>query len=98
MGSPFIKDNQKSNFYIETLLTPVRVIDIILDDTHPKFKEYGGWTGIGTIEFELVRDPLGASFGTYNIARPFYPNFKQYPLKNEVVLLVQGFRIPLQIS
>lgn len=90
MGSPFIKDNQKSNFYIETLLTPVRVIDIILDDTHPKFKEYGGWTSIGTIEFELVRDPLGASFGTYNIARPFYPNIKQYPLKNEIVLLVQG--------
>ena len=90
MGSPFIKDNQKSNFYLETLLTPVRVIDIILDDTHPKFQEYGGWTSVGTIEFELVRDPLGASFGTYNIARPFYPNIKQYPLKNEVVLLVQG--------
>jgi hypothetical protein len=90
MGSPFIKDNQKSNFYIETLLTPVRVIDIILDDTHPKFKQYGGWTSIGTIEFELVRDPLGVSFGTYNIASPFYPNIKQYPLKNEVVLLVQG--------
>jgi hypothetical protein len=90
MGSPFIKDNQRSNFYIETLLTPVRVVDIILDDTHPKFKEYGGWTSVGTIEFELVRDPLGASFGTYNIARPFYPNIKQYPLKNEVVLLVQG--------
>jgi hypothetical protein len=90
MSSPFIKDNKKANFYVETLLTIVRVVDVILDSSHPKFKKYGGWTSIGTIEFELVRDPLGASFGTYNIARPFYPNIKQYPLQNEIVLLVQG--------
>ena len=90
MSSPFIKDNKKANFYVETLLTMVRVVDVILDSSHPKFKKYGGWTSIGTIEFELVRDPLGASFGTYNIARPFYPNIKQYPLQNEIVLLVQG--------
>lgn len=90
MSSPFIKDNKKANLYVETLFTIVRVIDVILDSSHPKFKKYGGWTSIGTIEFELVRDPLGASFGTYNIARPFYPNIKQYPLQNEIVLLVQG--------
>jgi len=90
MSNPFIKDNKKANFYVETLLTIVRVVDVILDSSHPKFKKYGGWTSIGTIEFELVRDPLGASFGTYNIARPFYPNIKQYPLQNEIVLLVQG--------
>ena len=90
MSSPFIKDNKKANFYVETLLRMVRVVDVILDSSHPKFKKYGGWTSIGTIEFELVRDPLGASFGTYNIARPFYPNIKQYPLQNEIVLLVQG--------
>ena len=29
-----------------------RVTDIILDSSHPKFKSYGEWNGIGTIFFE----------------------------------------------
>ena len=29
-----------------------RVTDIILDSSHPEFKSYGEWNGIGTIFFE----------------------------------------------
>ena len=30
-------------------LTSVRVIDIILDESHPRWKELGGWDSLGTI-------------------------------------------------
>ena len=63
----------------------VRVKDIILDDTHPKFQLYGEWSGIGTIEYELVEQPNAT--GTVNVATPLFPNLKSYPIVNEVVLI-----------
>ena len=63
----------------------VRVKDIILDDTHPKFQLYGEWSGIGTIEYELVEQPNAT--GTVNVATPLFPNLKSYPVVNEVVLI-----------
>ena len=35
---------------LDSKLIPVRVTDIVLDNNHPKFKEYGGWNSIGIIE------------------------------------------------
>jgi hypothetical protein len=32
----------------------VRVTDIILDDQHPSFNDYGQWSGVGTIFFENI--------------------------------------------
>jgi len=91
MGSPFIQENKRSsNISSDILLTPARVKSVVMDDTHPRFKELGGWTSIGTIEFEAVRDPFGANYDSYNTARPFYSNIKQFPLENEIVLLTTG--------
>jgi len=64
----------------------VRVKDIILDDTHPEFKNYGEWNGVGTIFFDLVDFPFGEEVA--NTARPLYSNNKFYPLINELVSLV----------
>jgi hypothetical protein len=64
----------------------VRVKDIILDDTHPKFEEYGGWNGIGTIFYDDVLFPFASE--TANVAIPFYSNHKFYPLINEIVPLL----------
>jgi len=64
----------------------VRVKDIILDDTHPQFKKYGEWNGVGTIFFDLVDFPFGEN--VVNIARPLFSNNKFYPLINELVSLV----------
>ena len=41
---------------LELKVQTVRVRDIILDDTHPKFGLYGEWNGIGTIEFEELNN------------------------------------------
>lgn len=67
-------------------IVSVRVKDIILDDSHPKFKEYGEWNGVGTIFFDLVDFPFGEQ--VVNTARPLYSNNKFYPLINELVSLV----------
>lgn len=69
-----------------TDIISVRVKDIILDDSHPLFKEYGEWNGIGTIFFDLVNFPFGED--VVNIARPLFSNNKFYPLINELVSLV----------
>lgn len=77
---------------INSTLIPVRVYDIILDDTHPKWITYGGWNGLGTIEFKEIYTP-DSSPDNITIAKPLYPQLKNYPLINEIVLI---FRLPNQ--
>lgn len=69
-------------------LPSVRVTDIILDDTHPNFEEYGGWNGIGTIFYDGVSFPFADAKNTSNVAIPLYSNSKLYPLINEIVPLL----------
>lgn len=64
----------------------VRVTDIILNENHPEFEDYGGWNGIGTIFYNGVEFPFGED--PINVAIPLFPNLKQYPLINEIVPLL----------
>lgn len=64
-----------------------RVTDIILNSDHPKFKTYGSYNGLGTIEFELVNFLSGTTLS----AKPFFPNTSTWPLINELVLI---FKLP----
>ena len=78
-----------------TGLSSYRVKDIILDNTHARFDEFGGWNGIGTIfiipvetdvnvDKNLILDPVD-----YSPAYPLFPNIKQYPLLEEIVPVLQ---------
>lgn len=67
-------------------ITSVRIKDIILNDTHPQFSNYGEWNGLGTIFYDAVSFPFGVD--SVNIAIPLYSNQKLYPLINEVVPLI----------
>ena len=72
-------------------IIPARVTDIVLDETNKeKFQKYGGWNGIGTINFELVNTPEGKDIDK-PIAKPLFPQIKSFPLVNEIVLL---FKLP----
>jgi len=61
-----------------------RVIDIILDDSHPRFNEVGGWKGVRSIIFSS-KDINFSSDGA--IAYPLNPQIKTTPLKEELVLI-----------
>lgn len=80
-------DNNISTQPKENLLISVRVKDIILDNQHPDFDLVGGWNGIGTIKFEVLKE-FEVNEGQYSFAFPFHSNIKHYPLINEVVLLI----------
>jgi len=66
--------------------TPVRVIDIVLNDQHPKFKEVGEWNGIGTIFYLTTENPTTQDVSEQK-AKCALSNLKQYPLINEIVYL-----------
>lgn len=75
--------NQSSN---PPSIVSVRVKDIILDDTHPEFENYGEWNGVGTIFYDAVDFPFSSEVA--NTAQPLFSNQKFYPLINELVSIV----------
>jgi hypothetical protein len=77
-----------------------RVRDIVLDkdfkdpnsenDPSHDFEYFGGWNGIGTIIIEPVDDGgVTNERPPIDFAIPFFPNIKHYPLKNEIVWVIQ---------
>ena len=84
--------NVKNNFNVlnsisnNNLIKSVRVLSIVLDETHPRFKELGEWNGLGTIEYEEVYNPLPSNIPS--TAKPLQSNTKKFPLINEIVFLL----------
>lgn len=77
----------KSKFSIAFPVQNVgRVISIVLDETHPRFKELGEWNGLGTIEYTLVDQPVPVN-QLYPTAKPYDPSIRSFPLINEIVLI-----------
>lgn len=67
---------------------PVRVIDVILDDTHPEWKKYGYSEAIGAIKYQEINKQVDISDPTsLPVAFPLVGDLKKLPLKNEIVLL-----------
>jgi hypothetical protein len=92
VNQPYKSDASISaiNRQIESLnnkLIPARVVDVILDETHPDFVSLGEWNGIGTIKYELILSPESEK-AEKNIAKPLLANSKTFPLKNEIVFLI----------
>jgi hypothetical protein len=82
-----ITNNQIPNTGINNeLLTVVRVKSIVLDETHPRFKDLGEWDALGTIEYENVIKPN--IINPLPTAKPLYGNIKNYPLINEIVYIL----------
>ena len=72
---------------LNSLIIAGRVISIVLDETHPRFKEFGEWNGLGTIEFDLINSPTPKN-QLYPTAKPLDPSVKSFPLINEVVYIL----------
>jgi hypothetical protein len=70
---------------LKSQVVAARVLDIILDENHPKFNDVGQWNGIGAIYYEFVNQSFTGD--TNNFALPYDSQLKTYPLVNEIVLL-----------
>ena len=64
------------------------VTDIVLDTSSKYFTDAGGWNGIGTVAFQKVK---GGTYRASGFAKPYFPNFINYPLINELVYI---FKLP----
>tara|TARA_R110000851_G_scaffold94023_1_gene204620 strand:+ start:38 stop:1273 length:1236 start_codon:yes stop_codon:yes gene_type:complete len=76
-----------------------RVRSIILDETHPLFDTYGQWDSIGTVFYDDIESPrpyrpeednFDPNLSTYATAKPLFPQYKAFPLINEVVILISA--------
>ena len=92
-GLAYLKESLNSNQDLDKLVQSIeelnlkmisaRVTDIVLDETNKeKFEKYGGWNGIGTINWEPINTPASKN-QVQPTARPFFPQFKNYPLAEE---------------
>lgn len=82
---PSSSPTQQSNELSSVKFLSARVVDIILDENHPLFNEFGEWNSIGTIIYET--ENLSSSNTTF--AKPFYPQEKNFPIINELVVLIE---------
>ena len=79
--------NTFTSLGLDSLIIGGRVISIVLDETHPRFKELGDWNALGVIEFDSVNSPTPPN-QFYPTARPLDPAGKTFPLINEIVYML----------
>ena len=92
--SDSLGDNQQSQVdQVDEKLQSARVVDISLNTDSTMWESAGEWNGLGTIKFQLMSTPTATSNNSRNNisnrAKPLFPNIKNYPLVNEVVLVFQ---------
>lgn len=77
-------DNQQRDTSLPTTpFIPARVRKVYLDDSNKVF----GWNAVGYIKFDTVIRSSDTPVEDLSIARPFFPNIKNYPLENEIVFV-----------
>lgn len=94
MSTNYLKAGEVSKKQVrrsgKTLL-PARVVDVILDSSHPEFESLGRWDSIGVIKYRLLGKNQDEELTqSLSYAYPLRAQLKYIPLKNEVVFLVPG--------
>jgi hypothetical protein len=75
------------DFLLKRILKPSRVLDIILDESHKDYPLFNTPSCFGYIR----HTPLDQENPNSKIfAKPLFPHFKSYPIKNEIVYLIEG--------
>lgn len=83
-NNPLLDSGVLATLSALTNITYVRVTDIVLNEKHDKYSEVGEWNGIGTIFYQTIDlNTLQEGF-----ALPLNSNNKNFPLINEVVLIM----------
>lgn len=79
-----VLNNEKSLPYE---IFPARVRKIILNNKDDGFEDFGEYNSLGLIFWESTTTPTKEILKE-NFALPLFPNFKNYPLINEIVYLI----------
>ena len=89
-NTPARVNSGENNSISQNQMIPVRVIDVILDDTQqPDWDNLGKSEAIGAIRYApLTRDTNEEDTSILPVAYPLVNDFKKLPLKNEIVFLV----------
>lgn len=94
MSSNYLKAGtvtRKQESRVSQTLIPARVVDVILDESHPDFEALGRWDSIGVIKYKVLgNSKKEENVKTFPYAYPLRSHSKYIPLKDEIVLLVAG--------
>ena len=83
--------NNSNNTGDSNSVLSVRVVDIILNISHPRAEEFGGYDSIGTIFYgDVYEQNQTSTTRLIPHARPYFSFIKQYPLKNEIVQILNA--------
>ena len=86
----FLVGTNNSTPFIAQII-PVRVVDIILDDTHEEWEKYGQMEALGAIKYRVIGEYQDESDPTLlDVAYPISTNIKNLPLLNEIVLITSA--------
>lgn len=77
-----------SNSKYNNIIFAARVKDILLNNEQKLFKKLKGWADLGTIQFKPINSSVDTNTTSLSFAKPLFTNIKQYPLKEEIVLIL----------
>ena len=88
---PLATDPAKKSSSGGNNMIPVRVVDVILDDTHEEWDNLGRSEAVGAIKYRLLKKDIEESDSTVlPVSYPISSDLKKFPLKNEIVLLTSA--------
>lgn len=72
-------------------LIPARVVDVIVNSSHPEWNKYSQYNAMGAIKYALLGTEQDTSNPeTLSVAFPINTSIRKLPLKNEIVLLIKS--------
>lgn len=81
--------NSSTNGGNDTLFF-ARVKNILLSNKQELFKKTDGWADLGVIEFKPLYKTSDSNLNSLLRAKPLFSNIKQYPIKEEIVLILNA--------
>jgi hypothetical protein len=75
-----------------------KVFAVIMDEKTPDeqtFEKFGGWIALGTIfylDYPSSKNSKDAKLADCKIAKPFSPNQRYFPLKEELIVLFDCYK------
>ena len=86
---PTLNNEYLKSLNSNNILFPARVKNILLNNDNTLFKKTKGWGSIGLIEFKPLYSNIDNDKSLL-FANPLFPSIKTYPLKEEIVIILNG--------